>query len=183
MGAVMADLDTSYRALPPRARRRIILTSILRSAMVSVAIVIGYCVLPMSRFDEAALLWLAGGLAVVAVVLAWQIREIARSPYPRVRLAGALATSVPLFFAVFATTYYVMGQADPGNFTEPLSRLDAAYFTVTIFATVGFGDIAAVSEAARAVAMVQMLGDLLIVGLVARMLVNAVQTGLRERDR
>ncbi len=155
----------------------------LRSGMVSLAIVIGYGVLPMSRVSGATLLWLCGGLAVVALLLTWQIREIARSPYPRVRLAGAMAISVPLFFTVFATTYYVMGQADPGNFTEPLSRLDAAYFTVTIFATVGFGDIAAVSEAARAVAMVQMLGDLLIVGLVARMLVNAVQTGLRDRDR
>jgi hypothetical protein len=35
-----------------------------------------------------------------------------------------------------------------------------------------------VSEAARAVATVQILGDLVIVGLVARALFTAVQTGL-----
>ena len=61
-----------------------------------------------------------------------------------------------------------MGRAQPAQFSEPLTRLDAAYFTVTIFATVGFGDIVAVSEAARAVATVQMVGDLVIVGVVAR---------------
>jgi hypothetical protein len=87
-----------------------------------------------------------------------------------------------LFLAVFATTYYLMGLAKPANFSEPLTRLDAAYFTVTVFSTVGFGDIVAVSEAARAVATAQILGDLVILGLVARALFTAVQTGLSRRE-
>jgi len=114
-------------------------------------------------------------------VLWWQIREIARSPYPRIRAIGTLATSVPLFFVVFAETYYLMGQAQAANFSEPLTRLDAMYFTVTVFATVGFGDIVAVSGAARTVVVVQMLGDLVIVGLGAKALLSAVQTGLSHR--
>jgi voltage-gated potassium channel len=177
------DAETTYQQLPKRVRRRLAVTSLLRSLLVSVAIVVGYFILPMSRLDGALAVELGGGLAVVTLVLGWQIREIARSPYPRVRAIGALATSVPLFLTVFATTYHLMGRAQPENFSEPLTRLDAAYFTVTVFATVGFGDIVAVSEAARAVATVQMLGDLVIVGLVARALFTAVQTGLSRQGR
>ena len=43
-----------------------------------------------------------------------------------------------------------MAQADPANFsTHTLTRTDALYFTITIFATVGFGDISATSQSAR----------------------------------
>ena len=177
----MTDAETTYQQLPARVRRRLAVTSLLRSLLVSVAIVVSYFILPMRRLEGALAVELGGGLAVVTLLLGWQIREITRSPYPRVRAIGALATSLPLFLAVFATTYYLMGRAQPENFSEPLTRLDAAYFTVTVFATVGFGDIVAVSEAARAVATVQILGDLMILGLVARALFAAVQTGLSRQ--
>lgn len=178
----MTDTETTYQQLPARVRRRLAVRSLLRSLLVSVAIVVSYFILPMSRVEGALVVELGGGLAVVTLLLGWQIREISRSPYPRVRAIGALATSLPLFLAVFATTYYLMGLAQPANFSEPLTRLDAAYFTVTVFSTVGFGDIVAVSEAARAVATVQILGDLVILGLVARALFTAVQTGLSRRE-
>jgi hypothetical protein len=174
--------ETGYRQLPARTRRRLAVTSLLRSLLVSVVIIAGYFLLPMSRLDRSLTFALGGGLAVVTLLLVWQVREITRSPYPRVRVIGALATSVPLFLAVFATTYYLMGLARPENFSEPLSRLDAAYFTVSVFSTVGFGDILAVSAAARGVATVQMLGDLVIAGLVARTLLGAVQHNLSRRE-
>jgi voltage-gated potassium channel len=49
-----------------------------------------------------------------------------------------------------------------------------------VFATVGFGDIAPVTDAARITTMVQMVGDLLVVGLVLRVMLGAVKQG-RER--
>jgi voltage-gated potassium channel len=174
--------DAGYAQLPPRTRRRVAAASLLRSLLVSVVIVAGYFLLPLRLDGAAAVITLVGGLVFVAVLLAWQIREIARSPYPRLRAVGALATSVPLFLTVFATTYFLMGRAQPANFSEPLSRLDAAYFTVTVFATVGFGDIVAVSQSARAVATVQMIGDLVVVGLVARTLFGAIQHSLSHRE-
>ncbi|MFG1622646.1 potassium channel family protein [Kribbella sp. NPDC049227] len=177
----MKDTEVGYAELPARTRRRLALASLLRSLLVSVIIVAGYFLLPMRLDGAAAIVALFGGLAVVALLLAWQIREIARSPYPRVRAIGSLATSVPLFLAVFAMTYYLMGRTQPANFNESLNRLDAMYFTVTVFATVGFGDIVPVSSGARVVATVQMLGDLLIVGLVARTLIGAVQHNLSRR--
>jgi voltage-gated potassium channel len=157
------------------------MASLLRSLLVSLAIVAGYFLLPMRLDGSIAVVGLIGGLTVVALLLVWQIRQIARSPYPRVRAIGALATSVPLFLAVFATAYFLMARAEPANFSDPLTRLDAAYFTVTVFATVGFGDIVAVSSSARAIVTVQMIGDLIIVGLVARTLFGAVQHNLSQR--
>jgi len=156
------------------------MASLLRSFLVSLVIIVGYFVLPM-RLDSSAVAGLVIGLAVVAGVLAWQVRDISRSPYPRIRAIGSLATSVPLFLAVFATTYFLIARAEPANFSEPLSRLDAAYFTVTVFATVGFGDIVAVSSLARTITIVQMIGDLVVVGLVARTLFGAVQHNLSRR--
>lgn len=176
------DTEVGYAQLPARKRRRLAMASLLRSFLVSLVIITGYFVLPMRLDGAAAVLGLVGGLVVVSLLLAWQIRDIARSPYPRLRAIGSLATSVPLFLAVFATTYFLMARAEPANFSEPLTRLDAAYFTVTVFATVGFGDIVAVSSFARAITTVQMLGDLIIVGLVARTLFGAVQHNLSHRE-
>jgi len=178
----MSHDDLPYDERPARVQRRVALASLLRSVAIAVAIIVAYFVLPMTKLQTADAGVLVSGIAVVALLLAWQIREITRSPYPRIRAAGALATSVPLFLIIFATSYYLMDQSQAGQFTEPLNRLDSLYFTVTVFATVGFGDIAPVSQAARIVAILQMIGDLAIIGLAARALLNAVQTGLARKD-
>jgi hypothetical protein len=78
---------------------------------------------------------------------------------------------------VFASTYFVMQRASTAAFTQPLTRTDALYFTVTVFSTVGFGDISAKSEAARVLLIVQMLGDLALLGARARVLLGAVHRG------
>jgi hypothetical protein len=56
------------------------------------------------------------------------------------------------------------------------------YFTVTVFATVGFGDIVGVSQTARTVSMIQMVAGLVLVGLIARVMLGAVQES-RTRQR
>ncbi|MEV0788965.1 potassium channel family protein [Kribbella sp. NPDC050459] len=177
----MKDGAIDYRQLPQPARRRLAVVSLLRSLLVSFVIVAGYFLLPLRLDGRMPVAGLASGLVVVGLVLGWQIRQISRSPHPRVRAIGALATSVPLFLAVFALTYFLMARIQPASFSEHLSRLDAAYYTVTIFATVGFGDIVPVSGPARVATTVQMLGDLALVGLVARVLVGVVNQNLDRR--
>ena len=71
---------------------------------------------------------------------------------------------LPFYLLVFASTYFLMQRASAANFTQPLTRTDALYFSVTVFSTVGFGDITPKSEAARVVLIVQMLGDLALLG-------------------
>lgn len=157
--------------------------SVVRVSVVDTAIVAGYFLLPLKHFDGRSVLTFTLMMLGLAVLIGWQIREITRSPYPRVRGVETLTTSLTAFFVVCSTTYYAMSGAHAEDFSEPLTRLDAAYFTVTIFATVGFGDITAVSEPARAVVTTQMLADLVLIGVVARMVVNAVRVGLERQDR
>jgi voltage-gated potassium channel len=55
------------------------------------------------------------------------------------------------------------------------------YFAVTVFSTVGLGDIAAWSQPARIVVMIQILADLIYIGLLVRVLFVASQIGTSRR--
>ena len=74
-----------------------------------------------------------------------------------------------------------MAQADLSNVNvHSLTRTDALYFTVTVFTTVGFGDITATTQAARLIVTVQMILDLGVLGLGIRVFLGAVQRGARS---
>jgi len=141
-----------------------------------------YAVWPL---DQGSRLPLAARLVVALIglglVFAFQLRSIVRSPRPGVRAVEALAASIPLLLMTFATTCFAMSVTDPDAFNEPLSKGDAMYFAITVFATVGFGDIAPRSDAARLVVSIQMLVNLLVVGVGLRVVVGAVQIG-RQRS-
>jgi ion channel len=46
-----------------------------------------------------------------------------------------------LFLLLFASAYVVMGAVSASNFSRTMTHTNALYFTVTVFASVGFGDI------------------------------------------
>jgi voltage-gated potassium channel len=119
--------------------------------------------------------WLIASVLVPTVVLTMQILAVARSPYPRLRAVESVAISFPLLILLFASTYYAMSQSSPDSFNAALTRTDALYFTVTTFTTVGFGDVVATSEPARIAVIVQMLADLVLIGVIARVLLGTSQ--------
>jgi voltage-gated potassium channel len=124
----------------------------VRPAGSTVALVAIYYLLPLDHSSTwVAVTILATGLAVLIGLVAFQVRSIVTSPFPALRGVEALATSIPLYLLLFASTYAVMAAISAGSFSEPLTRTDALYFTVTVFSTVGFGDITAKTEAARLV--------------------------------
>jgi hypothetical protein len=86
-----------------------------------------------------------------------------------------VAIYFPLLLLLFAGTFVVMAAISVGNFGEPLTRTDALYFTVTVFSTVGFGNIRAKTEAARLVVTGQMIVDLVAAGLSVKVIVGAVK--------
>jgi voltage-gated potassium channel len=145
-------------------------------------LVVLYYLLPLDGGGGVRVaLGLAGGLLVFFAVVAVQAWRIMRSDYPRLRAVEALSTALPLFLLVFAATYFLMDRAQPGSFSEPLTRTDSLYYTITVFSTVGFGDIVPLTEPTRIVTMVQMLADLAVIGVVARLLVSAVTVGLQRK--
>ena len=112
-----------------------------------------------------------------AVGIALEVRGILGAGHPAMRAVEALARDVPIFPVLFASTYCVMATAEPRWFSEHLSRLDALYFAGTVFTTVGFGDITAISEEARAAVTIQMGADLLVIGFGLRIILGAVRAG------
>jgi voltage-gated potassium channel len=162
--------------LGARPARRTIVRSLLRATGATAVMVVIYYLLPLhSASTPAAVTILAIGMAVLITLVAFQVRTIVASPFSVLRAIEALATSVPLFLLLFASTYVVLARLSASNFSEPLTRTDGLYFTVTVFSTVGFGDITAKTEAARLVVTGQMIADLLILGIAIKVIVGAVR--------
>ena len=176
----MVGTSQRYEALTPAQRNRLITKMLTRSILVAILILVAYYTLPLDRPADIGLLILIGGLLALAGILTWQIREIVGSPFPRLRAFETLVVGIPLLLVVFASVYYLIDKAQVDSFTETMTKTDAMYFTVTVFSTVGFGDITAKSELARTLVTVQMLFNLAVFGLVAKLIFGAVEMGLQR---
>jgi len=175
---------SNHRSGQPRPGRRAAFVALARAVLIAAGLVTAYYLLPLDpRGSRGASTLFACGLLAVVLVFLWEVRTILHSPHPRLKAVEALATTLALFLVLFADAYYLLDHSAPGSFSEPLTKTDALYFTLTTFSTVGFGDITARSETGRVITMVQMAGGLLLVGVAARVLAGAVQAGLLQRRR
>ncbi|MGI5366374.1 metal transporter [Streptomyces sp. A244] len=169
---------------PDGPRRRATAAVLVRAALIATGLVTVYYVLPLDgRSTTGTSALLACGLLLVLVIFSWEVRAITHSPYPRLKAVEALAATLVLFLLLFAGTYYLLEHSTTGSFSEPLTKTDSLYFTLTTFTTVGYGDVAPRTQTGRVLTMVQMAGGLLLVGVAARILAGAVQAGLRRRGR
>ena len=165
-----------------RGRRRLIVVAVVRTSLTIALVVALYFLLPFDHGSNAGVVGeVAIGVLVLAGIIVWQIRRIVGSAHPISRAVEALALSVPFYVLLFATTYYLMARANQSSFGAHLSRTDALYFSSTVFTTVGFGDITAKTEAARLVVTLQMWLDLVFLGLVVRLVVNAIKFNQQRR--
>ncbi|RVW04465.1 potassium channel family protein [Rhodococcus spongiicola] len=175
-GRQLHDLDH-------RQRRRLLWLAVLRPLTTVLLLTLAYFVLPMGRLSSAgAVLLLGGGLVFVIALCTWQVWRIVHSPTPALRSIEALVVTVPVYLLGSATTIFLLAQMDPTAFTESLTRIDALYFTLTVFATVGFGDIAAVHQAARAVVTVMIVGNLVMLAVGVKLLMQAAKWGKARRE-
>jgi hypothetical protein len=154
----------------------------LRTTLTTVALIAVYFTAPLSRsFTAVTGTVLTAALIALGVLVAWQARSIAHSHSPRLRTVEALGTSLWFFVLVFASGYRLMSHDTPPGFSEPLTHIDALFYTITIFTSVGFGDIVPTSQTARALTSVQMLGDLVFLGLVAKVFLEAMRRGVERK--
>jgi hypothetical protein len=166
--------------ITPRPHWRVGLVVVLRVTLTWTALAAAYFVLPApERGPDARSL--AVQLLVFAVVGAFQVPAIIRSRHPIARAVEALALTVPLFLLIFARIYLETSLHDAAAFNEPLDRTAALYFTVTVFTTVGFGDIVARTSDARLLVVVQMLMNLAVLGAGIRLLASAARRGVARR--
>jgi hypothetical protein len=153
--------------------------TLVRAVVSAVLLVAVYFLFPIEhRAHQSVALRLTAALVLFSVVLAVEVRQISKHDHPMLRAGVAMATIIPLFLVLFAWIYLTMSVSSPAAFGSQLSRTSALYFTVTVFSTVGFGDITPKTDPARIVAMVQMLADLAVLAIVVRLILGAATRGM-----
>jgi voltage-gated potassium channel len=163
---------------------RAVVVVALPTMSTTVALLVAYFTAPLDRpWTTGTALAMVGCLVVAGGVGGWQAWAVVRSPHPRLRAAAVLAVSFPVLILLFAVSYLLIARSYPEAFSERLDRVGSLYFTMTVFATVGFGDIAARTEQARVLVLVQMLVDLVYIGLLGRAIVEAARIGAQRRGR
>ena len=176
------DLSRSSLPRDPHERRRLFAAFGLRLAAMTLVLMVLYAVTPVAgRTDLGALVALVGALVVFLGLVAWQIRSIVQAEHPELRAVQTVLLALIVLLIVFSFAYLSLESSSPGSFSEHLSRVAAFYFTVSTFATVGFGDVSAHSDAARVFVTIQMLLDLAVIAGAARLVVVAVRMGLHRR--
>jgi voltage-gated potassium channel len=171
-----------FEDLPRAQRRRLALHGVIWTIATVAAITICYFVAPLDRgMSGITILELCLVALVILGIFGWQIWRITKSDFPTVRAVETLAFIVPAYLVFFATIYYLMNHANRATFGSALTRLDTLYLSATVFTTVGFGDITAKTQEGRAVVLCQMVLDLVILGLVLRLIVNAIKVGRRRQ--
>ncbi len=177
----MAQLPQGGPGTPSRWR---LVVGVLIRATSSVAVLLAvyYLVPTKSSGEDSDLPWLIAEMVIFGLVVAIQVPLIVKAKYPKARAVEALAVTVPLFLLIFSRIYLSNSLTDPVAFTLPLDHTTALYFTVTVFATVGFGDIVAQTDGMRLLVTLQMLLNLAVLGLVIRLLTSAAQRGVQRRD-
>jgi hypothetical protein len=168
---LLGDEEAAASGLP---RRKIVLT-----VLTVVVPMVVYFVLPLE--DEVGRVF-ALVLVVVAAasLIPISIRQaglVLRSADPLFDAVRCIVSAVVFLVVAFSAAYYVLGTGYDDEIHGIETKLDAVYFTVTILATVGFGDITADGQVARGLVTAQMVVNLAVLAVALRV----VSWALKER--
>ena len=113
-------------------------------------------------------------VAITAVTAA--VLRLASDAHDRLR-AVHLVLALEAVVMAFSFVYYLLATSGSGQFSGLHTRVDALYFSLTTTTTVGFGDIHASGQLARALVSAQLAFNLVFVaGLAALMRVKVTST-------
>lgn len=177
----MIDYSPSLPSGPRRAWT-LVLPMVLRLTLLVSLLLCAYYAIPTARSRNGSdVPWLILDLCIFGVLVGVQIPLIVKAKYPILRAVEALGVLVPVYLLIFARIYLTSSISDPTSFSADLDQTTALYFTVTVFATVGFGDITAQSRQMMLLVTAQMLLNLAILGLMIRLLTGAARRGVARR--
>jgi len=126
---------------------------------------------------RAALSVLAG-LAITWLIMrqvAHQLRD------PRSASPGSLLTALTGGVVFFALADFTVAVTYPGQFVGLETKTDGLYFALATLTTVGYGDVHAAGQLARAVLIVQLVFNVAVIATGASVFTRLV--GIRARDR
>lgn len=158
-----------FKDLPSRDRVRVVRRSIVRTTAGVVLLALVYIFAPLdSSVDLHPLLVMTVMFLIFAVLIYFSLRRIMTDDFPQLRAAQVAILTVSFYLFLFASLYLSMSTLNPAYFSEDLSHIGAFYFTVTVAATVGFGDITPINDLARIIVTVQMIMNIVLIGVGVR---------------
>lgn len=159
-------------------RHRVVIVGVVAVAAVVVAVV-GTLAVPGSTTPT----WVAAIITGMIVTTPFVVlrRVLHHREVTLATLAGSICAYL-LVGAAFSALYLTIGSADPDAFSAPMPGT-STYFSFVTLATLGYGDIVPRSDVARSLAMLEgVIGQLLLVTLVARFVSTLGQARVPERQ-
>lgn len=136
-----------------------------------------YFVLPLdSEFGEfvAALLVIAAAASLIPISIR-QAQMVLTSPDPLFDAMRCIVSALVFLVVAFSAAYFVLAANFDSQITGLETKLDAIYFTITILATVGFGDISATGQTARGIVSGQMVVNFAVLAVALRVITWALK--------
>lgn len=149
----------------------------VKAVTVPIAVLALYFVVPVDA-QRAPVGVLTGVLLSVAALVGVVVAIFVETRGTQRRLTGwHLVLALEIALVVFSFTYYVIATNDPGQFAGLSTRLDAMYFSTATAATVGYGDVHATGQLARALVTLHMVFNIVFIAAV----VNLARERMSER--
>jgi voltage-gated potassium channel len=141
-----------------------------------------YALVPVSRDPHGGLpLRVAVTVVLVAALTAGLLWQLRASVTDGDRRVDGLVAAIVTVLTVFALAFYVLQLRDPGQLAGLHTRLDSLYFSASTMLTVGYGDVHAVGQIARAVVLLQMVFDVVFVATAVTLLSSRVRRAAAAR--
>jgi len=156
--------------------------SVLGTFALVVAATAVYYVLPIpGRMREGWWAVLFGcGLAVLGLLIVVAIQRLLRaSEQARIRALVLLLVLSELFFSWCDDSIARL----PGQFADLHTKTDALYFSVSTLSTVGFGDVHATGQLARAAVTLQIVFNLVFIGTAVATITGFMRERATRRRR
>jgi len=142
-----------------------------RPILTFVGLLVAYYAFPVS-FDDSpgvvvvSLVATLAGLALIGSSMVAELIHLRRGE--KSRSTSGLAMLIELLVVAFSLAFFLLELASPGQIVDLRTRTDALYFTLSTMATVGYGDVHAEGQAARALVCGVIAFDVVIVASLVR---------------
>ncbi|MDA3628532.1 potassium channel family protein [Saccharopolyspora oryzae] len=110
------------------------------------------------------------GLLAISTLIMVQVHRFRHGDGRRGSSIAGVVAALYLAVLFFAAVYFAIARHQPDVIASLRTKTDALYFSLSITSTVGFGDVHAISQFARAVAAVQMAFNIGFLGMAVAVL-------------
>lgn len=151
-----------------------------RPSLSLVGLLVAYYALPVGRHESTVgtvlgLVLTAAGLGLLGGMMMLELQHLRAGMAGRP--SGILAIMLVLLVMTFSLGFYLLDLVAPEQVTGLSTRTDALYFTLSTMTTVGYGDVHAEGQAARALVCALIVFNVVVVASLVRVHTRPGQAG------